>query len=454
MSVPFVSASDAEAAAADAVRAVLLTQWERRPIVLLDSPPGAGKTYVVECLAVQSSELLGERCMVVAQTNEQAFDLARRLGRGFPRLQFTLFLRKDMVVPNEVLELGNIRMINDSRDLPTGPSVVIANAEKWAYFDGPNLSFDCQVVDEAYQLPDFRFQQIAGLARRIVLVGDPGQITPVIRCDVGRWKDDPAGPHVPCPQALAARHPDICRLSLPVSRRLPPDTVRIVQSAFYPNLPFVSLCGPEGRKLTAGSPGETPLDSPIDRLRSGASIVMAELPPRVTNPVDEDLANTLVGLIMRLVRRRIQVWDGHDARLLEPNMVGVACAHVVQVNAVRERLPRNMSQVFVETSDRFQGLERPVMLVHHPLSGRVDASRFHLDAGRLCVMMSRHKNACIIVARGGIREMLLRYAPVGDRVLGVPQDPEFEGWRSHLFIMDELRRAGRIMTIPRLTSLA
>ena len=42
----------------------------------------------------------------------------------------------------------------------------------------------------------------------------------------------------------------------------------------------------------------------------------------------------------------------------------------------------------------------------HPLSGRVDATAFHLEAGRLCVLASRHRHACIMVARAGIQELL------------------------------------------------
>src|SRR5438094_8976812 len=87
------------AAAAEAsVRDVLRTQWDGVTALRLDSPPGAGKTGVVERLAVQSLALMGERCMVVTQTNEQAFDMARRLGRGFPRLAFFLLARRGLVL--------------------------------------------------------------------------------------------------------------------------------------------------------------------------------------------------------------------------------------------------------------------------------------------------------------------------------------------------------------------
>ena len=214
------------AIAAEAVREVLRTQWAGETAVRLDSPPGAGKTRLVEYLAVQALAKLRERCMVVTQTNEQAFDLGRRLARGFPNLPFTLFIRKDLVAPDDVAALPNLQLARAAADLPAGPCIVVSNAAKWSWVvDGHVASFDSQIVDEAFQLPDYRFHQIAGLARRVVLVGDPGQIAPVVTCEIERWKCDPAGPHVACPRAVVARHPGVRRLSLPVSRRLVPDTV-------------------------------------------------------------------------------------------------------------------------------------------------------------------------------------------------------------------------------------
>src|SRR5947209_4186787 len=266
----------APAALADeAVRAVLQTQWDGVPAVRLDSPPGAGKTGIVERLAVQSLALLGERCMVATMTNEQAFDLARRLATGFPRLTFTLFVRRGLALPADLLRLGNLSVARGSAEVPAhGPCVAIANAAQWSWSDAEKFDpFDLQIVDEAFQLPDYRFQQIANLGRRLVLVGDPGQIPPVVGCEVERWVCDPGGPHVASPRGLLARHPGITRLALPVSRRLVADTVKIVQPAFYPDLPFEALSAPGERRLVCERPGVSAIDQPIDLVAGGASLV-------------------------------------------------------------------------------------------------------------------------------------------------------------------------------------
>lgn len=451
-------ATRAQRAAHEAVERVLRTQWEGVAAVRLDSPPGAGKTGVVERLAVQSMALLHERVLVATQTNEQAFDLARRFARGFPRLAFTLFVTQGLVVPEDVLALGNLTVARSSRELPAGPCVAVANAARWSWLKEEETEpFDLEIVDEAFQLPDYRFQQIAGLARRVVLVGDPGQIDPVIACEVERWRCDPAGPHVSCPKALVTRHPGVVRLALPASRRLVADTVRFVQPAFYPELPFGALSADGARGMRLGPASRTSehpsgqLDEALSLAAGGASIVQVELPEQITGETDEALAETIVALAERLVGTGVRVVDDREgvprAERVTGAMIGVVCAHVSQVNAVRERLGEELSDVFVETADRFQGLERPIMLVHHPLSGRADASEFHLDAGRLCVMLSRHRVACFVVGRAGMEEMLLRHAPSGDRVLGLAEDPEFEGWRAHVTLLRRLREEGRVVAV-------
>jgi len=384
--------------------------------------------------------------MYVTETNEQAFDVAERLSGGFPRTTTTLFVREDLPVPAGVRGRPNLVIARKQRDLPAGPSIVVANAAKWSWVDNQE-PFDTQIVDEAFQLPDYRYHQIAGLARKVVQIGDPGQIRPVVTCNLDRWRSDGAGPHVPCPKALLERHPDVLRMVLPVSRRLVQDTVDFVQPAFYPDLQFRSICSPGERTLRLTAGGTLDVDAALELATRGASLVELELPARVTGEVDDGIAATIVTLVQRLIRLGASVIDDRREHRLGPDRVGVVCAHVSQVHAVQERLPRELAGVLVETSDRFQGLERDVMIVHHPLSGRVDASDFHLDAGRLCVMLSRHRVACFIVMRARIPELLERHAPQGDRALDIDDDPEYDGWRAHGTLLRQLRAMDRVVPV-------
>jgi hypothetical protein len=221
----------------------------------------------------------------------------------------------------------------------------------------------------------------------------------------------------------------------------------MVQPALYPRLPFTALAASSDRALRPRTASGDPFDPAIDRAAAGSSMVQLELPRLITGQYDPELADAIVGLINQLLSRGTTVLDDGIIRRLMPSMIGVACAHVSQVNAVRERLPTSLADIFVETANRFQGLERPVMLVHHPLSGRTDAAEFHLDAGRLCVMLSRHRVTCFVLAREGVLDMLERYAPSGHRVLGIDCDAEYESWRAHVTIQTQLRSRGAVVTI-------
>ncbi|MBB4942909.1 hypothetical protein FHR32_007309 [Streptosporangium album] len=64
--------------------------------------------------------------------------------------------------------------------------------------------------------------------------------------------------------------------------------------------------------------------------------------------------------------------------------------------------------------------EYAVTIVLHPLSRRRDATAFHLESGRLCVLASRHRHACIVVARAGIPELLDAHPSTGRVRLNVP----------------------------------
>ena len=443
-------APDPEAAANAALDAVLDSQWHGVPALVLRSPPGAGKTGVAQRVALQSAALLHERCMVVTQTNEQAFELTRRLITNARALPIHMFAEEDLNLPSDLRQQPRLAIVHRIGDLPHGPSITIGNAAKWSWIDTEDSLFDTQIVDEAFQLPDYRFQLISNLASRHVLIGDPGQIDPFVSCEIERWRCDPSGPQVSCPAALVKRHPTIRQLALPVSRRLNTDTVSIIQPAFYPDMPFRALS--RDRSVRFEVSGIMPFDAALDGVAAGASIVMVELPPRITGEADGELAQELIESILRLLRRRAWMSDDGCVSQVTAGDIGVVCAHVSQVNAVRERLGTGLADIFVETANRFQGIERPFMFVHHPLSGRADATAFHLDAGRLCVMLSRHRIGCWIFGRQGIAEQLVRFAPAGDRALGIDEDPEYRGWRAHLILLAALSRANR--TFPAVNGMA
>jgi hypothetical protein len=212
------------------------------------------------------------------------------------------------------------------------------------------------------------------------------------------------------------------------------------------NMIAAAATGVRRLQLLAG--GMLPADRLLDRAADLGGIVMGDLPPSTVEEVDEGVIEALVRLAERLIERGAQVEDEMGTRMLTPGDIGIVATHVSQVSALRARLPRALSSVRVDTANRWQGLEAEVTLVYHPLSGRNDVGAFHLDAGRLCVALTRHRIATLIVGRGGIQALLDRHVPLGDRVPGIDDDPEYEGWRAHHELLRRLRADGRTLLLP------
>ena len=101
-------------------------------------------------------------------------------------------------------------------------------------------------------------------------------------------------------------------------------------------------------------------------------------------------------------------------------------------NPRRRRYRLGLGNVVVETANKLQGLEFEVVFIWHPLAGLPEADGFHLDPGRLCVLLTRHRQACILVGRVGDRELLKdQIPPPTEAYLGWDPDPVLDGWEVH-----------------------
>src|SRR5277367_1429705 len=233
-----------------AVLAALLAHVEQRdPLLILKAPPGSGKTYVM-LRAVALAAHRRQRVAVATQTNAQADDLCRRLAQDFPRVAAVRYAS----AARAMVDLGaSIAWARAGRDVPSGPTVVVGTTSKWAAstIDEP---YDFLFVDEAWQTSWADFMTLSAVAPRFVLVGDPGQIPPVVSIDVARWQTSRRPPHAPAPDViLRDRSLPARALSLPLTTRLPHDTAAMVR-AFY-DFDFDAWSAPGERRLVAGAAG-------------------------------------------------------------------------------------------------------------------------------------------------------------------------------------------------------
>lgn len=444
--VPAAKSFDPAAAAAAATDAILHdTLHGSRRGVVVDSPPGAGKSTLV-VRAARELAAAGRPLMVVAQTNAQVDDLVLRLAEKDPGLPVgRLHSSEPGAFDPALAELPAVRTSAKAADL-AGMDIVVSTAAKWAYtkVDEP---WRHAIVDEAYQMRSDALLSVAGLFERALFVGDPGQLDPFSVVGAEQWAGLAYDPSASAVSTLLAHNPDLPQHRLPVSWRLPASAAPLVSAAFYPYTPFRSGTGHGDRRLAFGVPGD---GSGVDRVLDEAAESgwgLLELPARRTPRTDPEAVRAVAHVVRRLLDRGGAATsearrdpDGGAAVPvpLTADRIAVGTAHRDQAAAVRAALTElGVSGVAVDTANRLQGREFDVTVVLHPLSGRPDATAFHLETGRLCVLASRHRHACIVVCRAGVADLLDEHPSTEPVRLGVTvKFPD--GWEANHAVLAHL----------------
>lgn len=447
MSTAAIPSGAAAVAAADAVVAdliaVALARTERAR--LTRAPAGAGKTGAVTRL-VDALAAADANVGVIAQTNAQAFDLVERIARLAPRRPVAFLPATDVVLPQSAAALPNVVTVEAS-NLGAVP-VIVATADKWAYTvpQVPAGRFDAGVVDEGYQMPSAKLLRVAEIFPMLDFLGDPGQLDPFSTVDDSRWRGLPVNPVLNAVDALIAHHGDaIPQRALPITRRLPVSAAEVIRQAFYPDLRFGPASEDGDRELLLRARGIGGATGPIAAAWRTAAVqgwAYVELPARLAVQPDREVVEVLADLVEQLFASRPAVRDErHDGRTVDlpEDRVAVGVAHRNQRAAVSIALQRRgFAGVVVDTANRLQGREFDIVLVWHPLAGRRDATAFHLDAGRAAVLTTRHRHACVVVGRAGVRQILEDHPPPADYELGLTRQVEFDGWDAHVRLLDHL----------------
>ncbi|GAA0614811.1 AAA domain-containing protein [Streptomyces crystallinus] len=430
---------DPGAAAAEATGKILehTLHAEARGVVV-DSPPGAGKSTLVVRAALELAAA-GRPLMVVAQTNAQVDDLVLRLAEKEPELPVGRLHSSDADPYDKALDdLANVRKSSKAGDL-AGLDVVLSTAAKWAHVKDVE-PWAHAIVDEAYQMRSDALLAVAGLFERALFVGDPGQLDPFAIADSEQWAGLSYDPSASAVTTLLAHNPELPQHRLPVSWRLPASAAPLVSDAFYPYTPFRSGTDHGDRRLSFGvaSDGSAP-DRALDEAAE-AGWALLELPARHTPRTDPEAVRAVAQVVRRLLDRGGAATSERspDPVPLTAARIAVGTAHRDQAAAVRAALAElGVTGVAVDTANRLQGREFDVTVVLHPLSGRPDATAFHLETGRLCVLASRHRHACIVVCRAGVADLLDEHPSTEPVQLGVTvKFPD--GWEANHAVLTHL----------------
>jgi hypothetical protein len=411
--------------------------------VVVSAPAGAGKSHLIADV-VSRARLRGYRVAVAAPTNEQAFGLVRKIAelhcsRGGGRT-VGFVPASDVCLPDAVRALAGVREHRPA-SRARGDGLIVGTLSKLgdAFGRGDLDAFDLLLIDESYQADSSKYYAVGDLAPVHLLVGDGGQISPFTTIDdPARWRGLPEDPLQTAVGALRRNHPATPVYGLPITRRLDPRAVGVAR-IFYPELPFDAAVRPGVRefRLAGAAPADRRtrgLDAALDGA-AHAGWAHIELPRAPVLQTDPETIEVISGLVRRLLKRRPQVRCERHREVvdLRPDRLAIGVSHNDQKDLLRIALDaQGLGGVVVETANKLQGLEFDVVVAWHPLAGLPEPDSFHLDPGRLCVLLTRHLRACIVVGRAGDEEVLEdQPPPPTPAYLGWDPDPVLDGWEIH-----------------------
>ncbi|MEJ7648173.1 MAG: AAA family ATPase [Nakamurella sp.] len=359
------------------VARALYLVWSGTPVTVVDSPPGAGKsTLITEVIA----HLMADSDLVIAvatPTRRQSVDLALRIaaeaGAEFVSLGIKNISEKDC--PEGMTE--------SARKLAAPGQIRRVTVKTLASMKFGRVSADLLIIDESYQATAFDVYAAASDCRQILMVGDPGQIGPVVTVNTSAWESSETAPHRRAAEVFRGRE-DAQTVHLPNTYRFGPDTV----DAILPLYDFTFGSARAAREV-------------VGRNELASVEVDSDGDPRHL-PMLHQVAEQAAGLIGRTVRAA----DEYD-RTLTATDVAVVLSHNVQANIVRGMLNNmGIEGMTVDTADKLQGGQWEAVVALDPLVGAGAAEGHSASLGRLCVMASRHRSHLTWVHDGTWSDLL------------------------------------------------
>ncbi|GAA1491455.1 AAA domain-containing protein [Brachybacterium sacelli] len=328
-----------------------------RRVTIIDSPPGSGKTTLLVNAALWLGANTDLTVTVAAPTRAAATSVAERLADVHEQASVVLALNGvDKASSSAIHTPGSGAFQGQAGD------IVVRTMASTAM--STSTTCDLLIVDEAYQSTFASLTAAAKGSEQVLMVGDPGQIGPVITADPSVFDDSPYPPHGRAPDVLR-HHPSATVAHLPTSFRLGQRTVDAIAPLY---------------------------DFPFDSSRPDRRIVgHDEIESiRIDRPDPVDLYAEVAHLAAAYVGQEVITADG--SRPLTPSDVCVVAGDNMAVNGIAGFLSAmgNYPGITVGTADRLQGGQWHAVIALDPLASASTVSDHHLALGRLCVMASRH----------------------------------------------------------------
>lgn len=346
------------------LKEALTEVWSGRPVTIVASPPGGGKTTLLAHLVAELVERLGEPVTVATPTNRAGADIAMRLfallgadDDGAPRVNVP---GRNMVTFLPAEAVGVLSQASPSEAhacVRTVASLALVRQRVGSIL----------VADEAWQSTFSDLAMAADPFEQLVMVGDPGQIGPVVSVRTRAWDSLDYAPHLSAPDVFSLR-PDAKTVHISSTYRLGAQGVDVVAPLY--DFPFDTRRGDRFMELGGV---RIPEVSHVD-MGSG------------DDPFDPAMLTATAERALALLGGTYVDAEGGRHRLDGPDI-----AVVVSRNAQRAFIDARLKDagITVGTADSLQGGQWPGVVALDPLIGYDTATSHSMSVGRLCVMLSR-----------------------------------------------------------------
>ncbi len=332
---------------------------------LIHGPPGTGKTYTI-ARAIRALVADGNRVLLSAFTNRAVDNALEALrDQGFDevvRVGTETGVRGDMQDVRLVQRGDPNEKAAELRNAPVVAATTAACGSRVLR----DCAFDVAVVDEASQLTEPSTHAAITLADRFVLVGDHEQLPPVVRAENEL--------RTSLFERLIEEHPD-ASVMLDRQYRMSQRIQAFASAAFYDGA--LRPATPEVAGQTLADLGIDPADLPAV-LRGGVSFI---------DPDGERDGNRNV----REAERVAAIVDEYLDAGVDATDIGVIAPFRAQVAAITR-----LTDVTVDTVDRFQGSSKAVIVVSFVATGDLDGPIFE-DHRRVNVALTRAKKQLTLV---------------------------------------------------------
>ncbi len=342
-----------------------------RSVLPIQGPPGTGKTYVSSC-AILELVKQGKR-VAVASNSHKAVDnlLCAVIDRAAEAGHNVKVAKKGGGEFGGIYE-DRIYQTEKNEDTQLFTASVVGGTAWLFSREDFDSSFDYLFVDEAGQVSIANIVAMATSAKKVVLVGDPMQLSQPIQ------GAHPGESGLSALEYLLAGHntvPADRGIFLPVSRRMHPDVCRFISDIVY-----------EGRLTSDDGAGLQKILNDGDQHLSGVRLIEVSHAGNSQSSLEEVAA--IRSQIELLVGKQFRDRNGIQ-RPLELSDILVVAPYNLQVNALKAVLPPDAR---VGTVDKFQGQEAPVCLVSMTSSSADEIPRgvdFLFSLNRINVAISR-----------------------------------------------------------------